>query len=384
MSTPVNTIDGPREMLPREYDETLDLMEQAYGSTREYSLNSYPQLRRENFAFKNHFVIREGGRLVSHVGLYPMEAIADNDRISVGGIGDVASHPDCQGKGYMVKLLDYSLQKMRERKIPLSILWGDTQRYRRFGWETAGREIVFNLTKRSARDAATGKDFIFRGYGGREIKDLERIMEIHEREPLRIKRSSRDYKMIFNSIRFQTWMGHARGEWVYAAVNNGDVLEFGGEASRLAGLFALLVNRRQADNLQVHVPYKDSELLRMLYKISDGWRTVPLGMIKIVDLRRTLLSFKGRFCEKARLHRLDTKNLPALEMTDSRQIADLIVGPDMKTAKKRRAKISLSDIEMVRLLFGATPEQFAASKEQERLFTGLFPLDFYLPTLDRV
>ena len=122
--------EGLRSMYPEEYDELMDLAEKSYGYTRQHSLNYYPLSRRENFIFEDHFIIKQEGKIVSHVGLYPMVIVANGCEVKVGGIGDVATHPDYRGKGYMGKLMCYSVEKMKEKRFltclfPLNIyLWG--------------------------------------------------------------------------------------------------------------------------------------------------------------------------------------------------------------------------------------------------------------------
>lgn len=375
--------EGPRIMLPEEYDAGMDLQEKVQGRTKGHILNYWPHTaKRENFIFENHFVIKEDGKLVSHAGLFPMEAVADNSTIKVGGIGDVATHFDYQGKGYMGKLINYSITKMKERRIPLSILGGDTQRYRHYGWETAGRKMVFHLTQRSLKGIKVGKEFNLREY---EKEDLDKIMEIHENEPLRIKRSPKEYGKLLERIQIQIWIGEEKDFYAYAVLDGSQVIEFGGEVSLVAKLFSYYLNHYPIANLNVHLPYKDSPMLRTLYKISSGWEVVPLGMIKIIDLKKTLLSFKKQIQKKTELYKIEKGNSFTLKMTDSNQRATLIIGKEIEIKNgKGLNTISLSDIEMVRLFFGPSPENFAENKEQKRLLTSLFPLDFYLWGLDAV
>jgi len=194
--------EGPRTMHPEEYDELMDLAEGAYGFTKQHFFNYYPLgSKRKNIIPGNYFVIKEDGKLVSCVGLVPLEAIVDGSRIKVGGIAGVATHPDYKGRGYMGKLLNYTTEEMKEREIPLSVLGGDTQRYRHFGWETSGRKVLFHLNRRSLEEVNIGKDFTWRSYN--EKKDLERIIEIYEKEPLRIKHSREDFERMLERTQIQ-------------------------------------------------------------------------------------------------------------------------------------------------------------------------------------
>ena len=379
----IGNFEGPRSMYPDEYDELVELQEKAQGVTKHYILTHYPHTaKRENIVFNNRFVIRKDEKIVSHVGLFPMEAIVDGSELKIGAIGDVATHSNYQGKGYMGKLMDYSVEKMKEREIPLSILWGDTQRYRHYGWETGGRKIIFHLSQRSTKPIEVGKEFTVREY---EYKDLDKLIEIHEKEPLRIKRSKKDYKKLLERTQIQVWIGEEENSYVYAILNGNQIIEFGGDPSLVAKFFSYHLNHYPTGNLNVCLPYKDSQMLHLLYKISSGWKIVSLAMIKIIDLEKTLLSFKEQIQKKAELYGIEKGSSITLKMIDSNQKSTIIIEEEVEIKDEDCPNmIFLSDIEMVRLLFGLSPENFGKDKEQKKLLTFLFPLDFYVWGLDHV
>jgi len=108
-------------------------------------------------------------------------------------------------------------------------------------------------------------------------------------------------------------------------------------------------------------------------------------MFKIVDLKKTLFSFREQIQSKTELYRIEKGTSITLEMTDSRQKATLIWEEEIKIEEQETQNVvSLSDIEMVRLLFGFSPENFAGDEEQKRLLVSLFPLDFYFWGLENV
>jgi len=52
----------------------------------------------------------------------------------MGGVADVVTHPAHRGKGYGAKMLRAAVERMREERYPVSILWGITDFYHRFGY----------------------------------------------------------------------------------------------------------------------------------------------------------------------------------------------------------------------------------------------------------
>ena len=376
--------DGPRSMFPEEYDELMDLKEIAYGETRQRFLNYFPHTsRRENFIFDNHFIIKQNGRMLSHVGLIPMDAYAVGSKVKVGGIGGVATHPDARGKGLMGKLLDYSAKRMKEKEIPLSILWGDTQRYRHFGWETAGRQMVFHLSRRSTRGINVDREFTLRGYRGGE--DLDRIAKIHDREPLRCVRTLRDYEQMLKRTQIEVWLGNEGNSWAYAVFSGNEVIEFGGEPSTVAKLFTFMLYHYPLQIIKVHAPYRESLMLHTLYEISFFWEVVPLGMIKVVNLEKLLRSFQKQLQKKTELFKIERGMAITLRTEQSQQQATLTMGDRLKvTTEASDEMVFLSDIELARLLFGPSAENFGENIVQKRLLNCLFPLDFYVWGLDVV
>lgn len=376
--------EGPRHVYPEEYDELMNLMEIAYGATRQYILNCFPYgCKREDIVRGDHFIIKENRKIVSHVWLLPMQVIAGKSRIKVGAIGSVATHPDYRRKGYMGRLLNYTLDRMSERKIPLSILWGDTQRYRHFGWEAAGKEIIFQLNQRSTNKIKVGKEFALRGYNS-EI-DLDEIIRIHEREPFKVERTKKNYEGILHMPHIQIWMGNEGNLSCYAVLNRNEVVEFGGDPPLVAKLFSFLLSRYPLDALYVRLPYRDNNMLRLLYGISSSWQISSLGMIKVVDLNETLLSFKSQIQEKAEIYEIPKGNFVTLKIKDSCQKVTLVREKEIEIRDEKLDKtVSLSEIELVRLLFGSSPEDFGKSKDKKEFLRAIFPLDFFVWPLDHI
>lgn len=105
----------------------------------------------------NNFVVQEpGGAFRAAIGNF------DND-MTVGGvdlktccIGNVAVGKDFRGKGYMIDLMNASLEDMKRRGVALSYLGGQRQRYGYFGYENAGVSYNFGFSVRSLKHALKG------------------------------------------------------------------------------------------------------------------------------------------------------------------------------------------------------------------------------------
>jgi predicted N-acetyltransferase YhbS len=85
-----------------------------------------------------HLVVREGGRIVSCVGAYPMDLHVAGCRVRFAGIGQVSTAKEALGKGCMSALLKAQLERLRGEGVKLVWLGGRHDRYAHFGFETAG------------------------------------------------------------------------------------------------------------------------------------------------------------------------------------------------------------------------------------------------------
>lgn len=93
-----------------------------------------------------HFAIREDGRIRALVGAYPLPITIADDRLIFSTIGNVATYPHANGKGYMNQPVQTAMQELRGIGVDATRLGGLRQRYVCFGFEPAGMQYHFSLT----------------------------------------------------------------------------------------------------------------------------------------------------------------------------------------------------------------------------------------------
>jgi aminoglycoside 2'-N-acetyltransferase I len=79
----------------------------------------------------------ESGRLVCHVGLFLREIRWDGRPVNVGGIGGVATLPDCRGRGFASIALRRAADCFADAKLDFGLLFCEAARfdyYRNQGW----------------------------------------------------------------------------------------------------------------------------------------------------------------------------------------------------------------------------------------------------------
>ncbi len=93
-------------------------------------------------------IVREEGRIVSHVSIITKYMRIGGSVVKLGGIGDVCTHPDCRGKSYSRALMQDAVRYMGEHDYALSMLYGIKNYYHKFGYiEAMGRYLAWLPTK---------------------------------------------------------------------------------------------------------------------------------------------------------------------------------------------------------------------------------------------
>ena len=323
------------------------------------------KFRAIDFEVAENYGLFDSGKLVGMVTMTPKDLVIGNHSIKIGGIGAVSTHPEARGKGVMRKLLNYSIERMRKLNIPLSILWGDTQRYRHFGWETCGRKIRFHINARSVKYHELKSDFRLVPYN--QQKHLDAIMNMHDAQTLRVKRSRKDFEYYLGKPSVMVWFASQNGKNAYLVQEGEYIIEYAGDFSLACQSLKYLLANYERSNLIIQTKDIVSPQQRELYKMSAWWSVEPLAMLKIVDLETTLQALGVQ---------IKNDSAFSLKMLDSNQTAN--INPDNVS----KHSIELSDIEMTRLIFDGN--MVLEQTELNQIIEKLFPLDIYWPRLDAV
>ncbi len=374
----------PRRASVSDYDDVIAFLNRIFRQRMDLQYcHIYKPTRKD---MSNNIIVREGGRIVSCVGIFPMTFVCGDVRLSVGGIGGVSTDPRYRGRGLMTKLLNEAISVVGRRGYDISILWGDRLRYNRFGWENAGRQYAFTIDRRhvSLDKATDGEIRPFSSSPG----ELSEISRLHEEKELRVHRTRGQLASVLNRSPYETWVWKKDGAFAYMTIRgktkDRKLRELGGDLSGLDSLLGFLFKKYQLQSLSGTVPFCRSPYLPFLVERSSEWGVRFIGMVKILNLQSLLKKFSGQIQKKCR--GLGLKGNLTLEMKESGQVASLHFGRNVAvTGRKNAHTLSLSDTEMVRLIFGTIPPSHAlALRKSLSYLDSLSPLDFYVGWLDAV
>jgi len=385
-----------RNVREEEWGEFMRLLEVSYGFPSGFFPRYYPYLYGEGCRdYSSFYVVEDGGRLVSHVGLFKMNVVSLGVRLTIGGIGGVATLPSERGRGYMSMLLNHVIGVMRRSGIPLSVLWGDRQRYGAFSWEVAGQKYSLYVTERSVgRSGVKPLELVMAQWD-----DALPTMAMHyESIPIRVERNWECYRG-FQSLDPAALGNPPMRVWVsehgyLISQGEGDVKDPLGrpnvvEVASLKGLEAELVSGfMRASGVRrviIHVNAHDEGRLSRLLRIASYYMELPEGVFRIINLSLLLKAFTRLLSDRAQGVGLrDYEVTLGLRFNDYVDKATLFVRGGVVDISPNEASgnyVEVDERDGVRLILGGP--MGPVPKPLKPLMT-LLPIPIHVPLLNYV
>ena len=135
------------------YDEWLalenDVFSRHNGSPMNFERSLPKMCVRDDEHMGKHFAIREDGKLRAVVGIYPLPIMIAGEKLLFSTVGNVATTPDYEGRGFMRKLMMVAMEELTQIGADASRLGGLRQRYNNYGYDKCGSIYQFILSGRN-------------------------------------------------------------------------------------------------------------------------------------------------------------------------------------------------------------------------------------------
>ncbi len=361
-----------------EWDVFMRFLERCYGHSRNYFPHYYPQLyRREEEALSSFIVAEEDGKIVSHVGLFPLELVSLGTRVTAGGIGGVATLPEERNKGYMSMLLKHAGSVMKRKGLPLSVLWGDRQRYYPFGWDIAGVKYLLTITTRSLERAGV-KPVAVEEVSPEDA--ISKVESIHSSLKMRVERKNHILTLKKQGVRI--WLANEGYVISSGEIGPPKILEVVSKEGREPELVMGVMERCFGDSASVEVNAFDVERLERLLNAASYWEIVPEGLFRIIDVTSLLKAFEKVLSSRAEMLK-DCELSLGLKLGDNVDTTTIFVNNGRVNVEKGRLSknyVELDEREAVRIFLGGTPPNIKKLGE----LSMLLPLPVHVPSLDHV
>ena len=381
-------IEGPLRASVDDFDSIAELANECFQYDRDHGgiVARWPHcFFPKEEKLRNSLVMKDGSKVVSLVEYVDQTMRVDGGSLKTAGITIVSTWPTYRGRGFMTKLLNKCITLLQEEGYAFSDLGGDRQRYGHFGWERAGRQWRFQVTRRSLNDSKAAEGHTVSPYTASK-EETDAVIAIHEKEAKGLKRSRGLYEMLYKRVGRQLWLSRDdEGIDAYAMVDPREkeqvIIEFGGSPEGTRTILGHLIENVGIEALTIYSPWSNP-LNATFFSASSWWNVVSQRMVKIVDLEATLLGFAPQLGRKYRGSEFRGSRTATFAIEGTEQRVEVEFSPGGVTVNKASGSsgsLTLSERQMVRLLLGlGTPSSEFTLPPKARFLEPILPLDFFI------
>jgi len=173
-----------------EQRDFIDMLDHAFSSPdhiQDFRAIIPMMCRETEDRAQRHFGIKEDGKFVAGLGVYPLPTIVAGEQIVFSTMGNVGTIPEVRGKGYMSSLLEVAMKELDDLQVDASRLGGKPARYGRYGYQTAGTLFHYDL---DAYGTGEGMPSSFRLITPDDIERLDACKVLQEKSLVYVKRKT--------------------------------------------------------------------------------------------------------------------------------------------------------------------------------------------------
>jgi predicted N-acetyltransferase YhbS len=378
-------MEQPRPARPEEFAEALTFINRVFRpgkKNRFFFRSNYPHAYRPEYAGRI-LLQRDQGQIAGCLAIHPLTLRLEEVRLVAGGLGAVGTDPARRGEGIMSRLLEEAIGRMRRAGYPLSILWGDRQRYGRFGWERGGLRNSLSLSARQLGAPSAAERRLRMEPFSPDPALCRRLRALDLDHPYGVERPLADIPDLLARVGRQTWICREGRRFAYLVLQREgrqrrgqyELLdEAGGDADLARSMLRVLLSRSNLAWLQASAGPNPLQL-DLLLPGSAYWTRECSCMIKILDLQGLLDSLRPLLWRRAKAAGVRGR----FHLYAPGHEARLELGAG------KRQQVELGEGELVGLLFGLHPlaERWPGVKSLGPLGR-LLPLALHVPTLNYI
>ncbi|MBQ8210866.1 MAG: GNAT family N-acetyltransferase [Clostridia bacterium] len=135
-------------------EELMALLNKTFGFTtdEEKFETLIPKLYNDEYhPAQNNIILDVNGEMRAAVGVYYGSFFVGDEKLKTAGIGNVATHPDYQGEGYMKFCMALAMDEIKQSMADIAMLGGARQRYAHYGFEHGGAKYEFTYGQENVR-----------------------------------------------------------------------------------------------------------------------------------------------------------------------------------------------------------------------------------------
>ncbi len=262
-------------------------------------LDLLPKIYKDKYrpAYNNIVAQRPDGAFRAAIGNFDNDMLVGGVDLKTCCIGNVAVGKDCRGEGYMIDLMNASIEDMKKRGVALSYLGGQRQRYGYFGYETSGTAYDIWFSRQSFRHALKGieGDLTLEPLAEDDMDAIRFIDDIYKKAPVISRRAPDTYYDILCSWREKPYLIRDNGSLTGYIVTGRDmdyVPEFGlSDPALLPRFVATLFGLTGKDGISFRIAPYEKEKLGFFTKTASSLEIDDCEAILVLDWKKVLTAY---------------------------------------------------------------------------------------------
>ena len=257
-----------------QYDEVIGLMNEVFtrknGREMDFEKDLPNMCVRDDAHMRKHFGIYADGRLVAALGVYPLPTVIGGEELLFATVGNVVTHPDYEGRGYMSVLLARAMEEVAALGVDVARLGGLRTRYNRYGFEMAGcaYTVTFSDKHRLGHFPSRGDGVSFLPVTASDTEPIAFCRELYNRGAIAVTRTEATAYATMTAWRATPYVAYRDGVPIgYVAVHTDGTLaeQHAIDGERLIDVLCAW-QRESAAALTFSLPPYEQELLRVFYR----------------------------------------------------------------------------------------------------------------------
>lgn len=337
---------------------------------------------------KNNVILDVNNEMRAAVGVYYNTLTVGDEKLKIAGIGNVGTHPDYQGEGYMRFCMAVVLDEMKQNMTDISFLGGARQRYAHHGFEQVGARYEFNYRYENIKrkfHCDKKSDFKAKKLEKSDTAALSAISAIHDSRDFRADRpedATFDILRTWNAVPYAVFKDDELKGWFVFDTAMDCVFEVGyANENDVEEIVICALETSEKQNIKIVAAPFDHALCRYLGLHCEHYNMVHSEMFNILcfeNVIRAFLKYKASYSKLA-----DGELVMFIEGCKLPEQIKITVSNNEVTVCEtdEKPQLALKHLEAIRLLGSMYSEK---RNELPPECASWFPLPFFIAPSDTV
>ena len=376
-----------RRLTAGDYDALLTLLNEVFarhnGSPQNFEKMLPKMWGRDDAHMGKHLGVFDGGALVACIGVYPLETVVNGEKLLFSTMGNIATHWDHTGKGYMSLLIDAAMKELETIGADASRLGGNRHRYNRYGFESCGQLLHLTFAPNTLGKYFTdAPEITFERIAKEDREALDFCANLYNRNAIAVTRNGEDSYAVMTAWENVPYLCLIDGQtigYLCADAAGGEIAEIFAIEEKYVAYMLRRWQARLGKAITFSLQPHQIRQIQIFSAICDSMTLQAPTQYKIMHWERVISAFlklKATYCQ------LPEGEL-ILQIQDYGTLRIFVTSEAMGCEPTEKTpQLTLSQLEASRMIFGPLAPNYTANTDISGI--NWFPLPLSWNGQDRV